>query len=150
MSDTISQPRRSWNMSRIRSRDTNPELAVRSMLHRIGFRFSLRRQDLPGRPDIVLVKHHVACFVHGCYWHRHRGCKMAYMPKSRRLFWSAKFKQNVARDNRAICDLRRLGWRVLVVWECQISKSGWISRLERMINRPLRSRHPAKPIRVNR
>jgi DNA mismatch endonuclease (patch repair protein) len=149
MTDRLSVEERSWNMSRIRSTDTGPERRVRSCLHSMGLRFSLRRRDLPGRPDIVLVKYRVAVFVHGCFWHRHRGCNMAYMPKSRTTFWLAKFQRNVVRDKRVASELRRLGWQVLIVWECRIMRSGWICRLGRMINRPLRPGHAGKPIRVN-
>jgi DNA mismatch endonuclease (patch repair protein) len=117
--DRLAREHRSWNMSRIRGRDTQPELVVRSVLHRLGFRFRVHEQGLPGRPDIVLPRHRVVVFVHGCFWHRHRGCRFAYTPKSNGAFWSDKFEHNVARDSRNGRKLRRLGWRVVVVWECQ-------------------------------
>jgi DNA mismatch endonuclease (patch repair protein) len=120
--DTLSRERRSWNMSRIRGRDTRPEKIVRSALHRMGFRFRLHRRGLPGSPDIVLPRHRVAIFVHGCFWHRHPRCRFAYTPKSRLEFWSRKFEENKARDRRARRALRRQGWRVLTVWECQTEK----------------------------
>ena len=107
-------------MSRIRSKDTGPERAVRSILHRMGYRFSLHRKNLPGRPDIVLPNYHTVVFVHGCYFHRHPRCKMAYTPKSRQEFWLKKFDENVARDKMVKRKLRALGWRVIVVWECQV------------------------------
>jgi DNA mismatch endonuclease, patch repair protein len=119
MTDQISKERRSWNMSQIRGRDTCPEKTVRSILHRMGFRFRLHRRDLPGRPDITLSRHLSIIMVHGCFWHRHSNCKLAYNPKSNVAFWRKKFNENVKRDRRAIRQLRRLGWRVLVVWECQ-------------------------------
>ena len=106
-------------MSRIRGKDTTPELAVRSALHRLGYRFRLHRRDLPGRPDIVLPKYGTVIFVHGCFWHRHARCKYAYTPKSRVEFWHHKFQQNVERDRRVQRELRRLGWKVIVVWECE-------------------------------
>jgi len=106
-------------MSRIRGGDTGPERLVRSLLHRMGFRFRLHRADLPGRPDIVLPKWRVAVLVHGCFWHRHGGCAFAYTPKSRNEFWNRKFQLNMARDKVVLRRLRSLGWRVLVVWECQ-------------------------------
>ena len=106
-------------MSRIRGRDTGPELVVRRTAHKLGFRFRLYRKDLPGTPDLVFPKHRLAVFVHGCYWHRHSGCRFAYSPKSRVEFWTKKFKQNVARDSRNQTALRDLGWRVLVIWECE-------------------------------
>ena len=117
--DRISRERRSWNMSRIHGRDTKPEVAVRSVLHGLGLRFRLHRRDLPGRPDIVLSRHRSAVFVHGCFWHRHARCHFAYTPKSNAEFWLQKFKTNAARDQRDRRRLRRLGWRMVVVWECQ-------------------------------
>jgi len=94
---------------------------VRSLLHRSGLRFSLQRRDLPGKPDIVLPKYKTVIFVHGCFWHRHKGCKVATLPKSREDFWLAKFEANVARDKRNQRDLKKAGWNVvLVLWECEI------------------------------
>ena len=107
-------------MSRIQGKDTAPEKAVHSLLHRMGYRFRLHRKDLPGRPDIVLPAHQTAVFVHGCFWHRHEGCQYAYKPKSRQEFWQKKFTENVARDNRNLQALKVLGWNVLTVWECEL------------------------------
>lgn len=118
--DSLTPAKRSWNMSRIRGRDTKPELALRSALHRLGYRFRLSDRNLPGRPDIVLPKYKTAVFVHGCFWHRHKGCKYAYNPKSRVEFWQHKFEENTARDERNINDIRSNGWIPVVVWECQI------------------------------
>lgn len=120
--DTLSPARRSWNMSRIRGGNTGPERVVRSLLHRMGYRFRIHQRGLPGSPDIVLPRLGIAIFVHGCFWHRHSGCKYAYSPKSRQAFWSRKFVQNQERDRRAQRRLRRMGWRVWVVWECQTSR----------------------------
>jgi len=106
-------------MSRIRGTDTGPELVVRSALHRAGFRFRVHTKGLPGRPDIVLARHGVVIFIHGCFWHRH-GCTLSSEPATRRRFWQAKFDANVARDARNARALRRLGWRVLTVWECAL------------------------------
>lgn len=117
--DRLTPSRRSWNMSRIRARDTAPEHAVRSALHRLGFRFRLHRADLPGTPDVILPKYKTVILVQGCFWHRHRRCVYAYQPKSNVRFWSDKFKGNVARDLRNKKRLQRLGWRVLVIWECK-------------------------------
>ena len=125
---------RSKNMSRIRSRDTMPELVVRSVVHRLGFRFRLHRTDLPGTPDLVFPRLHAVIFVHGCFWHRHRGCKRATTPKTRRSFWIQKFEQNQARDERNIRALKRLGWRVIVIWECQCRD---VARLERRLRKSL-------------
>lgn len=119
MTDIVNKEQRSRNMSRIRGRDTKPELVVRRTAHRMGLRFRLYRKDLPGTPDLIFPKHRLAVFVHGCYWHRHNGCRFAYSPKSRVEFWTKKFEQNVERDRRNQTALRDLGWRVLVIWECE-------------------------------
>ena len=108
-------------MSRIKSSNTKPELTVRSILHRMGYRFRLHRKDLPGKPDIVLPKYKTVIFVHGCFWHRHEGCKYAYTPKSRIDFWERKFKANINRDLDVKKRLKELRWKVLVIWECEIS-----------------------------
>lgn len=117
--DRLTRERRSWNMSRIKGKDTKPEVLVRSVLHQLGFRFRLHRSDLPGKPDITLPKHRTVIFVHGCFWHRHSGCRLAYTPKSNEAFWSEKLASNVKRDKRNQSALRKLGWSVLIVWECQ-------------------------------
>ena len=122
MTDTLSKERRSWNMSRIRSADTKPEILLRSLLHRMGFRFRLHQRGLPGRPDIVLPKHRTAIFVHGCFWHQHPGCIEAVRPKTNLKYWTAKLDANVARDKRNRQTLRKQGWRVFRFWECQIEK----------------------------
>lgn len=128
MVDRISKQHRSWNMSRIRSKDTAPEMRVRSFLHRHGYRFRLHDKNLPGSPDIVLKKHRTAIFVHGCYWHRHLGCKYAYTPKSRVEFWEKKFEQNVERDSVKERTLQDAGWNVLTVWECETKSPEQIER----------------------
>jgi len=118
--DVSSKAKRSDVMSRIRGRDTGPERAVRSMLHRMGYRFRLHRTDLPGKPDIVLPRHQTVIFVHGCFWHRHKDCRYAYTPKTRARFWLNKLEQNSQRDRSVRGELRRLGWRVITVWECNL------------------------------
>ena len=123
MADRISEQRRSWNMSRIRGKDTAPELQLRSLLHRAGYRFRLHYPTLPGRPDIVLPKYQTAVFVHGCYWHRHPGCPLAATPKTRTRFWQAKFDDTVRRDQRKAAELTQLGWRVITVWECELDRN---------------------------
>lgn len=125
--DRLNKQHRSWNMSRIRNHNTNPELTVRSLIHRMGFRFRLHVKDLPGRPDIVLPKYHSVILVHGCFWHRHKNCKFAYQPKSRTAFWKKKFKENVERDKKTHVALKRLGWNVIVVWECELRDIGTLS-----------------------
>ncbi len=117
--DILTKERRSWNMSRIRGADTSPERIVRSVLHRLGARFRLHGKDLPGKPDIIMPRRRTVILVHGCFWHRHAGCKYAYTPKSRTAFWMRKFEGNVERDRRTVARLRKMGWRVIVVWECQ-------------------------------
>jgi len=107
-------------MSKIRGKDTKPELLVRSMLHRAGYRFSLHRKDLPGKPDIVLRKYKTVIFVHGCFWHCHKQCKSAHVPKSNSTFWKKKLDRNVANDSRHQAALAEMGWNVVVVWECEL------------------------------
>jgi DNA mismatch endonuclease (patch repair protein) len=131
--DRLTRSHRSWNMSRIRGKDTTPELLVRSALHRMGYRFRLHRKDLPGRPDIVLSRYNTVVFVHGCFWHRHPGCSQAYTPKSRLSFWQNKFNQNVERDAAVSAELQRQGWKVVVVWECEVKARGFEERLARAI-----------------
>lgn len=133
--DRLSKERRSWNMSRIRGKDTSPEKTVRSLLHGLGYRFRLHGKDLPGKPDIVLPQFQTVIFVHGCYWHRHKACEYAYTPKSRVEFWQRKFDENIERDKRDVQALRKLGWCVLIVWECQIaSKQVLAGRLVRFLH----------------
>ncbi|MGJ4802922.1 very short patch repair endonuclease [Luteimonas sp. SDU82] len=117
--DIVSPARRSRMMSGIRSSNTQPELVVRSTAHRMGLRFRLHRRMLPGSPDLVLPRWNLAIFVHGCFWHRHGGCRLCAEPKTRSEFWQAKFKANVARDREAVKRLKALGWRVEVIWECE-------------------------------
>jgi DNA mismatch endonuclease (patch repair protein) len=131
--DNISEERRSWNMSRIRSKDTSPEIRVRSFLHRSGFRFRLHANSLPGSPDIVLPKYRTIIFVHGCFWHRHAGCKFAYTPKSRVEFWKSKFKQNVERDKAIKKLLKNLGWNVLTIWECEASDNSVLKSVVKVL-----------------
>jgi DNA mismatch endonuclease (patch repair protein) len=109
-------------MAQVRRTDTKPEFNVRRLLHRMGLRFRLHRKELPGRPDIVLPKWRTVIFVHGCFWHRHRGCRRTTTPEANRDFWLRKFAQNKLRDRRNQKDLRAQGWRVLVVWECETSQ----------------------------
>lgn len=120
MTDTLTPEQRSWNMSRIKGKDTKPEVLVRSMLHRAGYRFRKNVKDLPGKPDIVLPRYKTVIFVHGCFWHRHKGCKEATTPKSNIEFWQKKFERNVANDKKHARQLRSLGWRVLTVWSCEL------------------------------
>lgn len=121
-------------MSRIRSKDTKPEIAVRSLLHSMGFRFRLHKGELPGNPDIVLSRLKTVVFIHGCFWHRHKGCRDNSNPATNSEFWQAKFQRNVARDKRNASALRRLGWKVITVWECELKKPSKLeSRLRRLL-----------------
>jgi DNA mismatch endonuclease (patch repair protein) len=109
----------SMRMALVRQRDTTAELAARRALHALGHRFRVRNRDLPGSPDIANRRRHWAVFVHGCFWHRHQGCPRTTTPKRNRNFWSEKFQANQERDRRALTQLRRLGYKVVVVWECE-------------------------------
>jgi len=121
---------RSRNMSAIKSKNTKPEIAVRKLLHSMGFRFRLYRKDLPGSPDIVLPKYKTVIFVHGCFWHRHENCKYASTPKTRQEFWEAKFRENINRDKLNQENLSSKGWKIIVVWECEINDKDFdLSRL---------------------
>lgn len=117
--DVVSFDKRSAMMSNIGSRNTRPELAVRRVAHRLGLRYRLHRRDLPGSPDLVFPGRRTALFVHGCYWHRHSGCKFSYSPKSNVEFWQNKFQTNVARDARVRQELDDRGWKVITIWECE-------------------------------
>lgn len=141
MTDTLTPEERSRNMSKIHSKDTKPELLVRHLLHKMGYRFRLqgkiskriyKKGVLPGKPDIVLKKYRSVIFVHGCFWHRHENCKTATMPKTHTEFWQKKFNRNVERDaqNRKI--LGDLGWRILIIWECELKD---LEKIEAKIRR---------------
>lgn len=125
--DRLTKAKRSWLMSRIFSRDTKPELLVRSLIHGLGYRFRLHRADLPGKPDIVFPGRKKAIFVHGCFWHGHY-CKRTKMPTSRVSFWTDKIARNRTRDLRVRRQLAKLGWRSLVIWECELKSDERITR----------------------
>ena len=132
--DRISPRQRSWNMSRVRSKDTTPELAIRSFLFRHGFRFRLHVSNLPGHPDIVLPKYKTIVEVRGCFWHRHPGCARATTPVNNADFWAAKFRRNVERDRTNELMLKELGWRVIVVWECELKAHDRLMQLADQIS----------------
>jgi DNA mismatch endonuclease (patch repair protein) len=121
--DKLSPTERSRVMSAVRGKDTTPELIVRRLLHAMGFRFRLHRKDLPGKPDIVLPKYQTCIFVHGCFWHQHPRCKRASRPASNIKFWDAKLLGNIERDKRNYRALKKLGWRIMVIWECKTKNS---------------------------
>jgi DNA mismatch endonuclease (patch repair protein) len=136
MVDRLSPEQRSLNMSRVRGKDTAPEITVRRLLHADGLRFRLHRRDLPGRPDIVLPRHRAAVQVHGCFWHGH-SCPLFRLPATRTEFWRSKINANRRRDAAAAAALCTLGWRVMVVWECALRGPGRLERAE--LSRRLRS-----------
>jgi DNA mismatch endonuclease, patch repair protein len=143
--DRLTKERRSWNMSRISGKNTAPEIRVRSLLHRLGFRFRIHATTLPGRPDVVLPKYRTVIFVHGCFWHRHKGCKNCTTPTNRRKWWERKLDGNAARDNRHQAALKKLGWRVVIIWECQTETAADLrSRLKEAIILP-DGRSPVAP-----
>jgi DNA mismatch endonuclease, patch repair protein len=125
--DIVSPERRSAMMSGIRGQNTKPEITVRKLAHRLGFRFRLHRRDLPGTPDLVFPGRKKVVFVHGCFWHRHPGCRFAYNPKTRPDFWRSKFDSNVARDLRVRGELEAAGWDVLTIWECETADTAQLS-----------------------
>ena len=129
--DRISPEKRRWNLSRIRSNDTKPELMVRSFLFQRGFRFRLHVKNLPGHPDIVLPKYRTVVEVRGCFWHRHPGCKKTTTPSTHVDFWQKKFTDNIARDQRIEAELRRLGWHIIVIWECEVINGSFRQRIEK-------------------
>ena len=122
MTDTLTPEQRSALMSRIRGQNTSPEMAVRRLVHGMGYRYRLHRRDLPGTPDLVFGPRRKVIFVHGCFWHLHQGCPFARMPKSRLDYWGPKLEGNRARDERNQRELERLDWDVLVIWECEIKQ----------------------------
>jgi DNA mismatch endonuclease (patch repair protein) len=129
--DVVDSATRSRMMSGIRSKDTKPEMTVRRFLHARGFRYRLHARDLPGSPDLVLPKYRVAILVHGCFWHRHSACRFATTPASNAERWRLKFQTNIDRDIRKLTSLQAAGWRVIVVWECELKRDP-VSRLEQL------------------
>ena len=130
--DKISPARRSENMRRIRSTGMKPEILVRRLVHKLGYRFRLHRRDLPGRPDLVFVSRRKVIFVHGCFWHQHRRCIDGRLPRSNKSYWHPKLSRNVKRDAEALSQLVHSGWRPLVVWECETRN---VSRLEKRLRK---------------
>jgi len=137
MADVFSKSKRSWVMQRVKPRDTRPELLVRSFLHARGIRFRLHARHLPGRPDLVLRRYRTVIFVNGCFWHHHSGCARAKFPKLRAAYWRTKIEATIDRDRNANELLKRAGWRVVTLWECELGEPG---KLERTFRRLLRAR----------
>jgi len=143
MTDSISKKHRSWNMSRIKSVNTKPEVIVRSILFKLGFRFRLNgkvskkysaKGKLPGKPDIVLAKYKTVIFVHGCFWHHHQGCKRATWPKSNKEYWIPKIENNIIRDKENIKKIEKLGWKIYIIWECEINGNKLMKRINNIIH----------------
>lgn len=132
MADVHSKKVRSYNMSRIRSMNTKPEVLVRRFLHSRGFRFRIHDKKLPGKPDIVLTKYRTVIFVHGCFWHGHEHCKYFVMPKSNQSYWAPKISRNISKDKSNISLLKKAGWRVITVWECKLKGSKAAKTLTRL------------------
>ncbi|WP_240421974.1 very short patch repair endonuclease [Paenibacillus periandrae] len=120
--DSFSKEKRSQIMSKVKSKNTTPELIVRRLLHKMGYRFRLHRTDLPGKPDIVLPKHKKVIFVNGCFWHGHNNCKKSQLPETNKEFWEDKISRNIKRDTENIIKLIEMGWGVLTIWDCQTKK----------------------------
>ena len=136
MADNVNKEVRSYNMSRIKGKDTKPEMLVRRYLHNHGFRYRLHVKKLPGTPDIVLPKYKTVIFVHGCFWHGHEGCKKSSLPKTRAEWWREKIKKNIINDANSVEALQQQGWRVIILWQCQM-KEQWaedlVARLQQVL-----------------
>jgi DNA mismatch endonuclease (patch repair protein) len=158
MTDILNASARSALMSRIRGRNTRPELAVRRFLHKAGLRFRLHSKKLPGRPDLVFPALRTALFVHGCFWHQHPGCPRAFMPKSNRTFWKQKLARNRQRDGERAAALKKMGWSVIVVWECQtgtdrltrLARSLLLKRSRLSVRMPGLGVRATAPLRIRR
>lgn len=133
MVDHISEEKRSWNMSKIRSKNTKPEMIVRKMLHKKGIRYRLHVKDLPGKPDLSNKKKNFSVFINGCFWHQHLGCKQASLPKSNRGYWIPKLQKNVDRQKENISELVKNSWNVFIVWECETKSDDTIKQLVKKI-----------------
>ena len=127
MADALTPQRRSENMRRIRSKNTKPEMIVRSQVHRLGFRYRLHGKDLPGKPDLVFRKRKKAIFVHGCFWHQHSACREGRVPGSRPQYWIPKLQGNKDRDAAHLSGLQTSGWQILVIWECEVSNQSQLN-----------------------
>lgn len=143
MTDRISVEKRSWNMSRIRGKDTGIEVAVRKELFRRGYRFRKNDWRYPGHPDVVLPKYKTAIFINGCFWHRHENCKLATTPKTRQDFWQVKFEKNIENDRKHTHELQEMGWNVITVWECEIKDDleKTVDKIEKSIKQKSQDHH---------
>jgi len=132
MSDHLSKEKRSWNMSRIKSANTSPELKLRSLLRKKGIRYRKNVKSLPGKPDIAISKDKKIIFINGCFWHQHSNCSRATMPKTNKNYWESKFKRTIKRDKENKKELKKLGWNILTLWECEIKKEKKIDKKIRL------------------
>ena len=135
MADVLTPEQRSFNMSRIRGKDTGIEVAVRKYLFSKGYRYRKNDARYPGKPDIVLPKYKTVIFIHGCFWHRHEGCRYATMPKTREEFWKTKFQKNVSNDRKHQEELESAGWRVLTIWECELKKDRFEETMQHLLEK---------------
>lgn len=134
MTDIFTKEQRSRCMSKIRSKNTGPELIVRRLVFSLGYRYRLHRRDLPGSPDLVFASRKKVIFVHGCFWHRHRDCKKGSVPRTRPEFWQVKLNGNMERDARNVAALETAGWKVLVVWECEVNTASIAEKIKRFLS----------------
>lgn len=146
MVDVLNSNQRRLNMSRIRGKNTKPEILIRSLLHGGGFRFRIHRKDLPGKPDIVLQKHHTIIFVHGCFWHGHK-CPLSKIPETRQDFWLTKISSTNERDSRAVEKLIESGWKVIIIWECSLRGIGKLP-LQEIFNKVFRFIYKTKKTKM--
>ena len=144
MADNVSKERRSEIMSNVKSSDTKPELIVRKFLFANGFRFRLHDKNLPGKPDIKLTKYKTLVFIHGCFWHGHENCSIYVMPKTNKKFWYEKIDKNISRDKKRVVKLRKMGWHVYTIWECDLKPKRQIKTLESLKNRILKNENYSK------
>jgi len=133
--DIYSRKKRSEIMSKVRAINTKPEVIVRQTLHKLGYRFRLHKKELPGKPDIVLSRHRAIIFVHGCFWHHHNGCTKSGFPATNAKFWKNKILRNVQRDKEIVAHLRRSGWHVMIIWECETKDWKFIRKLHKFFER---------------
>ena len=135
MADVHDKKTRSYNMSRIKAKNTKPEMLVRRFLHANGFRYRLHVKDLPGKPDIVLPKYKTVIFVHGCFWHGHKGCKYYVIPKTKTEWWLNKINGNIANDRKAERALKKEGWKILTLWECDLKSQKFLKNLSSLLRK---------------
>ena len=135
MADVHNKETRSYNMSQIKGKNTKPEMLVRKFLHAQGFRYKLHDKTLPGKPDLVLPKYKTVIFIHGCFWHGHKGCKYYVVPKTRTDWWLQKINGNIANDEKAVKALKKDGWKIITIWECELKRD----KLENTLKKVIRS-----------